>query len=564
MAARPETEEGASQRTSTTSKDPLIGRTIDGRFHVSRLIARGGMGKVYLAEQSPLGRPCALKVLDPNSDADPEFCRRFFREASTAARLTHPNTVTVFDYGRTSDDIYYIAMEYLEGKTLHRAIRDAQGMEESRVISVASQVCRSLREAHALGIVHRDLKPANVLLVRHGDEQDFVKVLDFGLVKQLGESPDEQLTQTGLFMGSPKYMAPEQIHGNAVDARTDVYALGVMMYEMLTGRVPFDRPTNVGVLMAHVSEAPPRLVDTKPDVVCSPALEHIVMRCLEKDPENRISSMGDLLSELRKSVGLPTGETPHTYVARAVRAPLASDPNPASRLESRAALPSESARQSLPSGASIMPVGLDSLDMEHLFASYKRKKKNWGQRVLPATFAVAAIGIFLGVCARSGFTLDPADEADLIPKIPRTLKQRGARLADEVISPLNGAVPAVSAGAAAPGAGHRVHIATDPAGARVTEDGTPRCEKTPCDVTFGDDAEHTLTISRPGYKSETKTVKSHGSVDIALTKQTAAAAPRDLPRPAPSPNKAAAANAEARRESTATATPVPSGYKDIE
>jgi serine/threonine-protein kinase len=205
-SAMTEAQGGApAEARSAKGPDPLIGRVINDRFRVVSAIARGGMGKVYRAEQAPLGREVALKVLNPNynGENDPEFHKRFFLEASTCSKLSHPNTVTIFDYGRTDDDVYYIAMELLEGRTLHRTLRDDGPFAPSRAMHVARQVCRSLREAHGLGVIHRDLKPANVFLVRHGDEIDFVKVLDFGLVKDLGAS-GEDLTQTGLFMGSPK------------------------------------------------------------------------------------------------------------------------------------------------------------------------------------------------------------------------------------------------------------------------------------------------------------------------------------------------------------------------
>src|SRR5690606_6608170 len=179
-------------------------------------------------------------------------------EASICAKLTHPNTVTIFDYGRTDDDIYYIAMELLEGRTLHRCLRDEGFLPADRALHIARQVCRSLREAHNQGVIHRDLKPANIFLVRHGDENAFAKVLDFGLVKDIAEG-SEELTQTGLFMGSSKYMFSEQIRGEKVDGRCDVYALGVILYEMLSGKVPFDRPNSVNILMAHVHEAAPAM-----------------------------------------------------------------------------------------------------------------------------------------------------------------------------------------------------------------------------------------------------------------------------------------------------------------
>jgi len=294
-AARPS---GRSQK----GPDPLIGRVINDRFRIVSLIARGGMGKVYRAEQAPLGREVALKVLNPNysGDSDPEFHKRFFLEASTCSKLTHPNTVTIFDYGRTDDDIYYIAMELLEGRTLHRLLRDEGAMDAPRAMHIARQVCRSLREAHGLGVIHRDLKPANIFLVMHGDEKDYVKVLDFGLVKDLGET-GEDLTQTGLFMGSPKYMSPEQIRGEKVDARADVYALGVILYEMLTGKVPFDRPNSVNILMAHVHEAPPPLREIHPECNATPGLESIVMKALAKEPDERFPTMDEMLVALKES-----------------------------------------------------------------------------------------------------------------------------------------------------------------------------------------------------------------------------------------------------------------------
>ncbi|MFK7987063.1 MAG: serine/threonine protein kinase [Sandaracinaceae bacterium] len=289
--------------------DPLVGRLINDRFLVTGLLARGGMGKVYRAEQAPLGREVALKVLNPNyrGDGDPEFHRRFFLEASTCAKLTHPNTVTIFDYGRTDDDIYYIAMELLEGDTLHRTLRREGPFDVERAMHITRQICRSLREAHGIGVIHRDLKPANIFLVSSEDEEDFVKVLDFGLVKDL-EGSGEDLTQTGLFMGSPKYMSPEQIQGDEVDGRADLYSLGVILFEMLTGTVPFDRTHSVNILMAHVHDEPPSMQETNPDVSVPEGLAAIVACTLAKSPDDRFASMDALLDALRRllyDAGLP-------------------------------------------------------------------------------------------------------------------------------------------------------------------------------------------------------------------------------------------------------------------
>jgi eukaryotic-like serine/threonine-protein kinase len=284
-------------------QDELIGRVINDRFRIISVIARGGMGRVYRAEQVPLGRLVAVKTLDPRSqggDADPQFQQRFFLEASVASKLQHPNTVTVFDYGRTADGVYFIAMELVEGRSLYHVIREDGPISAGRVIHVAMQIARSLREAHRLDVIHRDLKPGNVLLTRHGDEEDFVKVLDFGLVKHVETESEQELTKAGLFMGSPKYMSPEQIRGERVDARSDIYSLGVVMYEMLAGKVPFDRENTVKVLMAHMHEAVPPLVNAD----CPPALAELVMRCLSKRPEGRPSSMDEVILMLKQATGM--------------------------------------------------------------------------------------------------------------------------------------------------------------------------------------------------------------------------------------------------------------------
>src|SRR5947209_11076948 len=280
--------------------DPLLGRVLNERYRVVEVIGHGGMGRVYKAMQAPLDRVVGLKVLGAGHDRDPSFYKRFFLEASVTARLTHPNTITLYDYGRTDDGILYIAMEYLAGRTLSQVMQADGPLAQERVIHIAQQICRSLREAHALGIIHRDLKPANVILLRQQDDHDFVKVLDFGLVKFFtGENPEGEITNAGTFMGSPHYIAPEQARNQSPDQRCDIYSLGVLMYHMVTGRVPFTAPNPVDIILKHLHEPPVPPRQQRPDLNIDPNLEAIVLKAMSKDREQRYQSMDELLAALK-------------------------------------------------------------------------------------------------------------------------------------------------------------------------------------------------------------------------------------------------------------------------
>ena len=286
--------------------DPLIGQVLSGRFEIVAPLGVGGMGRVYKAVQRPLGREVALKVLNPRYDGskDPGFERRFFLEASMTSKLKHPNTITVHDYGRTDDGIYFIAMEFLEGETLQKVLAENGQLPWARALYVAGQIARSLREAHKLGLVHRDLKPANVMVMTEGTGGDTVKVLDFGLVKSFTpDKPKEEedldrtgLTQAGVLLGSPLYMAPEQARGEA-DPRTDIYSLGILMFQTMAGRPPFQSKESIDVIVKHIREKPPELNSLVPDVPFE--VNALVMKCLEKEPAARFQSMDELLDAMR-------------------------------------------------------------------------------------------------------------------------------------------------------------------------------------------------------------------------------------------------------------------------
>ncbi|MGD0675988.1 MAG: protein kinase [Polyangiaceae bacterium] len=488
--------DGASAAVSKgpTVPDPLIGRVISGRFKITSLIARGGMGKVYRAEQAPLGRVCAIKVLSPGSDgrADPDFHKRFFLEASIASRLTHPNTVTIFDYGRTEDDIFYMAMEYLDGRTLHRAVRQAGFLPEDRAAHIARQVCRALGEAHAAGVIHRDLKPANVLLVEHGDEPDFVKVLDFGLVKNISETKNEELTQAGLFMGSPKYMAPEQIRGERVDARTDIYALGVILYEMVTGKVPFDRPSSVQILMAHVHDALPALRQANPQANVSQALEETIRRCMAKSPDQRFASMDEVLASLKRvpAPGLAPNvrnasppQPPSGSGAHALPSPTGSGPT------FSVAAPGESGTKA------ILPALAPPMAVAQAFSLPPHPV-----RKSPRAFGFTVIGVVTAIAGGGGYA---------------AFRPGGLAAPSSMAPPSPGAVPASSATHAAtvlprPDLIVKVRITTDPDGATVKENGIELCSSTPCDVLYADadpSRVHDISVSLAGYRPEAKSIR---------------------------------------------------------
>lgn len=554
--------EGQAQKSG--APDPLIGRVIADRFKITSLIARGGMGKVYRAEQAPLGRLCAVKVLNPNynGDADPEFHRRFFREASITSKITHPNSVTIFDYGKTDDDIYYMAMEYLEGQTLHMALREVGVMPEMRVGRIASQICRALREAHKLGVIHRDLKPANIFLTRPSsnspeveEDQDFVKVLDFGLVKHLSERPEEQLTQTGLFMGSPKYMAPEQIQGGHVDERTDIYSLGIIMYEMLAGKVPFERATSVNILMAHVGEPPPPMREVNPNLICSPAFEEIVMSCIAKDPNLRLSSMDHLLAAIRRAHGGSlTGQLAAVTASAAYAAqPLGSAPPPhvAYRHPSVPPPPVMTGTGSYPvprpmgvpsnalASGSHTPMGIIRAEASNDIATdmfdTRPRSKLW---ILVGIVLAAVVGGGLGLLA---FQMTAPPPPHVRPATPSSTASVAAAQPEATPSSAPSAVPSSEPVAtpsatesAAPPKGLSVKITTDPPSVSVRENNTEVCASTPCELALkdGDTKVHKLTFQRPGYRPESRSVKgSDGAVHVKLAHLGGAVAPKITPKP---------------------------------
>jgi serine/threonine protein kinase len=279
--------------------DPLIGQTVAQKYFIHQLLGHGGMGDVYKATHLTLDRPVVLKLLKKLFHSDPSLVQRFHREARASSRLNHPNSITIIDFGQTDDGTLFMAMEYLSGKSLERIVAEEHPLAESRVIHIVAQILAALGEAHSLGIIHRDLKPANVMIEPRRDEPDFVKVLDFGIAK-LNEpgSGGAGLTQAGIVCGTPGYMSPEQVRGEDLDPRSDIYAVGVILYEMLTGVLPFESDTPMGLVTKHLVEDPPPISVRRPGTVVSPELEGLIMRALARDREQRFASSDEMRAAL--------------------------------------------------------------------------------------------------------------------------------------------------------------------------------------------------------------------------------------------------------------------------
>jgi serine/threonine-protein kinase len=288
--------------TARSKPDPLIGTVMEGRYEVLARIGAGGMGAVYRARQAAMDRIVAVKVLLRSLASNEINVRRFQQEARAASRLNHPNTITIHDFGQAKDGTLYIVMEFLEGDPLDRVIAREKPLAPERTVRIMAQVCRSLAEAHDAGIIHRDLKPDNIFLLNRGNEPDFVKVLDFGVakLKDPGGTGDSAgtLTQAGMIFGTPKYMSPEQAQSLDLDPTSDLYALGVIMYEMLTGTPPFTGDAPLTILIKHVHEQPPPL----PPGLVPPALEAVVLKALQKDRRLRQQSATELRRELEDAL----------------------------------------------------------------------------------------------------------------------------------------------------------------------------------------------------------------------------------------------------------------------
>jgi len=307
--------DGQTLRSAGPASD-LVGQVVADRYHVIKKLGEGGMGQVYLAEHVKMGRRSAIKVMNPSMVHDPDAVARFNREASNASRITHPNVCAIYDFGETPEGLIYLAMEFVEGEPLTELLERDGSLPVPRAFGIFVQVAEALQAAHDLGIVHRDLKPDNIMLARRTGGGDMVKVVDFGIAKAVGgDESGQKVTKTGLVVGTPEFMSPEQLSGDKVDGRSDLYSLALVLFRMLAGKLPFEATTVQETMIKRLTDDPTKLAEARPDLTFPPGLQAVLDTALARNPVDRYQMVAKFAADVGSVTGLSRGHTaaiPHT------------------------------------------------------------------------------------------------------------------------------------------------------------------------------------------------------------------------------------------------------------
>jgi len=468
-----------------------VGELIDGRYRVEALIGLGGMGAVYRATNTRLGRPVALKLLRRDLAHDAGHVKRFLREVQAVSRLSHPHIITVHDFGQTDAGLLYIAMELLEGQTLQELLEERAHVPAARVLAIGSQICGALAAAHESGVVHRDLKPENVVLGRAAGESDYVKVLDFGVAKLDAEDAQPKLTQTGYVVGTPAYMSPEQIADKSVTAKADLYALGCVLYECLVGRPPFASRTLMELIAAHTKKDVPPLAEVWPLVEVPDGLEPLLRDLLEKHPACRPESALAVKERLDSIALKLTGGTADDVAPRE-STPAADGGVTQRALKGQAVVPRvatgtkvvdpralDPARTTTP-GRPAPPTGSGepAVEIEPEPTAAARPRRRWGLAVAAALGLVAAV---IALLALRGGTAEPT---------PTTPPPR----------PAPDPSPRATQPAPPPPEVHRLWVRSEPSGAKVWDEAGTALGPTPVEVELPADGGLTLRLELTGYE----------------------------------------------------------------
>ncbi len=330
--------DGTPLRPSAATGD-LVGQVIADRYHIQKKLGEGGMGQVYLAEHVKMGRRCAIKIMSPGSMSDPDAISRFNREAANASRISHPNVCSIYDFGETPEGLIYLAMEFIEGQSLSALLDDTGALPVPRAAEMVVQTAEALQVAHDFGIVHRDLKPDNIMVIT-ARGKDTVKVVDFGIAKAAGaDGGAQKVTRTGFVVGTPEYMSPEQLAGDPVDGRSDLYSLGLVFYRMLTGKTPFPADSQQETMIKRLTDDPLPLKTARPEAHFPPELQRVMDRILARDPAQRYATAAEFAKEVRRVASSVTGKVDVEAGTQVVKAEELKAAVPATRVDPAAGRP---------------------------------------------------------------------------------------------------------------------------------------------------------------------------------------------------------------------------------
>lgn len=470
---------GALPRSS--GGDPLIGVTLDGRYRILGVIGEGGMGIVYEAEHVLIEKRVAVKVLRADFTRKPDVVARFRQEARSASRIGHPNIIDVMDFGQTPSGASYFVMEKLQGEDLAEVLSRECVLAPARAVFLIHQCCRALSAAHNKGIFHRDLKPENLFIVRGEHGAESIKVVDFGVAKMTDlteASPTgRKLTRTGMLFGTPEYMSPEQSKGHVLDHRADIYALGVILYELVTGRVPFEGENFMEVLHKHGNDPVPAISAVNPGTQISEPLRLVIFRALEKDRGIRFQTMDEMASALSRVPEMPSPERPEGPPPWSLT-PAPSRPVPSTK----------GGAGGEPGGASAgVQRSLTTLDLGR-------------SRRVRVGLAAGAVAAVIGVAIT--FVPDSSDHADVVASQPVLIQAAPAT------DPARAELPAAPA-TAVPAQERAtqllsVRLSSQPIGAQVEAEGGVLCESTPCSVDLEQGMPVVLRFSHRGLHSQAR------------------------------------------------------------
>ncbi len=524
----------------TESTDPMIGTLAAGRYRIIKLLGEGGMGQVYLAEHEAIEKRVALKVLRAEYATKGEIVTRFQQEAISASRIKHPNVLDVFDFGQLEDGCFYLAMEFLAGNDLADEITRRRVLDAATGIRVSMQICRALAAAHANGVVHRDMKPENVFLQRTADGEEIVKIVDFGIA-QLRSKDDavvetkRRLTRTGMIFGTPEYMAPEQASGKHADLRADIYAVGIIMYEMFTGAVPFTGETFLGVLTKHLNEPAPFMNVVFPELAITVELQAVIMRALVKDPDVRYQSMLEFAQAISatpdaaalgyRAIQSSLAEHSLSYLPHAPSTPTHQQFSPSTPPPAAVQAP-DLARN----GLAITGQETAAARAETLIGA-EAMTRPLAPRAKGGAIAAGLLGLLAAggggawlLAARNARTTSPAPEISAVVAAKPTEP-----------APSTSAVPAASAEVKAnpspatvtPTSAVRLEVSSDPLGATLLKNGFQVCDVTPCEVLAAPNETLELQAVKGALKGAAKVLAQRDQkVTIKLSAPSVAASPK--------------------------------------